>query len=387
MEPTQQQRRDEEFMARALDLASATTALASPNPQVGCVIVRDGVVLGEGAHLYENYDHAEIVALKQAASRGASVRGATAYVTLEPCSHHGRTGPCADALVAEGVARVVVATVDPNPLVSGRGVGKLRAAGIELVTGIGERKAREINESFAHSIRTRTPFVTLKAALSADGMLSPAAQSRTAHEPFWLTGTEARQDVQQLRHASDAVMTGIGTVLADDPQLTDRSGRPRRRPLLRVVLDSYLRTPISSKLVASAKNDLLIFAGSSAPGDKINSLRSAGAEIEIVAEENGRLSLPYILSRLGERQILSLLAEGGSQLNGALLRQNLVEKVILYHSQTRLGNEAIPFAEGFASPETIERRLDRVTRLALGQDIRVTGYLRDPWNSQASSES
>lgn len=387
MEPTQQQRRDEEFMTRALELAAATTALASPNPQVGCVIVRDGVVLGEGAHLYDNYDHAEIVALKRAASHGESVRGATAYVTLEPCSHHGRTGPCADALVAAGVARVVVATLDPNPLVCGRGVGKLRAAGIEVVTGVGERRARTINESFAHSIRTRTPFVTLKAALSADGMLSPAAQSRTANEPFWLTGTEARQDVQQLRHESDAVMTGIGTVLADDPQLTDRSGMPRRRPLLRVVLDSYLRTPISSKLVASANNDLLIFAGSSAPEDKITALRSAGAEIEIVAEEKGRLSLPYILSRLGERQILSVLAEGGSQLNGALLRQNLVEKVILYHSQTRLGNEAIPFAEGFASPEAIERRLDSVTRLALGQDTRVTGYLRDPWTSQAPSES
>lgn len=387
MEPIEQPRLDEEFMTRALELAAATTALASPNPQVGCVVVRDGAVVGEGAHLYANYDHAEIVALKQAASRGESVRGATAYVTLEPCSHHGRTGPCADALVTAGVERVVIATLDPNPLVSGRGVGKLRAAGIEIVTGVGERRARTINESFAHSIRTRTPFVTLKAALSADGMLSPAAQSRTANEPFWLTGTEARQDVQQLRHESDAVMTGIGTVLADDPQLTDRSGMPRRRPLLRVVLDSYLRTPISSKLVASANNDLLIFAGSSAPEDKINALRSAGAEIEIVAEEKGRLSLPYILSRLGERQILSVLAEGGSQLNGALLRQNLVEKVILYHSHARLGNEAIPFAEGFASPEAIERRLDRVTRLALGQDTRVTGYLRNPWISQAPSES
>jgi diaminohydroxyphosphoribosylaminopyrimidine deaminase/5-amino-6-(5-phosphoribosylamino)uracil reductase len=387
MEPTEQQRRDDEFMTRALELSAATTALASPNPQVGCVIVRDGIVLGEGAHLYDSYDHAEIVALKQAASHGKSVRGATAYVTLEPCSHHGRTGPCADALVAAGMARVVVATLDPNPLVSGRGVGKLRAAGIEVVTGVGEPSARTINEAFAHSIRTRTPFVTLKAALSADGMLAPAAQSRAANEPFWLTGTEARQDVQQLRHASDAVMTGIGTVLADDPQLTDRSGRPRRRPLLRVVLDSYLRTPISSKLVASAKNDLLIFAGSSAPEGNINALRRAGAEIEIVAEENGRLSLPYILSRLGERQILSLLAEGGSQLNGALLRQNLVEKVILYHSHAHLGNEAIPFAEGFASPEAIERRLDRVTRLAMGQDTRLTGYLRDPWISQATSES
>jgi diaminohydroxyphosphoribosylaminopyrimidine deaminase/5-amino-6-(5-phosphoribosylamino)uracil reductase len=386
MGATEQQRRDGEFMARALELASSTTALASPNPQVGCVIMRDGTILGEGAHLYDNYDHAEIVALKQAASRGLAVEGATAYVTLEPCSHHGRTGPCADALVTAGMARVVVATLDPNPMVSGRGIEKLRAAGIEVVIGVGEQEAREINEAFAHFIRTRTPFVTLKAALSADGKLAPAATSRAANEPFWLTGTEARQDVQRLRHAADAVLTGIGTVLADDPQLTDRSGMPRRRPLLRVVLDSYLRTPLSSKLVASAQGDLLLFAGDSAPEGRIEDLRNAGVEVEVIAEENGRLSLPFILSRLGERGILSLLLEGGSRLNGAFLRQNLVEKVILFHSQTVLGEHAIPFAEGIASPVEVERSLTRLTRTSLGQDVRVTGYLRDPWTSQQSSD-
>ncbi|HEU4636327.1 MAG TPA: dihydrofolate reductase family protein, partial [Edaphobacter sp.] len=262
---------------------------------------------------------------------------------------------------------------------------KLRAAGIEVVIGVGQEEARQINEAFAHFIRTRTPFVTLKAALSADGKLAPAASSRTTNEPFWLTGTEARQNVQQLRHASDAILTGIGTVLADDPQLTDRSGIPRRRPLLRVVLDSYLRTRVSCKLVSSAKNDLLIFAGRSAPQDKLNALRSAGAEVEMIAEENGRLSLPYILSRLGERQILSLLLEGGSRLNGAFLRHRLVDKVILFHSPGTLGDQAIPFAEGIRSPAEVERSLSRVARVALGQDTRVTGYLRDPWTSQATS--
>jgi diaminohydroxyphosphoribosylaminopyrimidine deaminase/5-amino-6-(5-phosphoribosylamino)uracil reductase len=385
MELTEQQRRDEEFMARALKLASATAALASPNPQVGCVLVRDGIVLGEGAHLYDRYDHAEIVALKQVAARGVPVRGATAYVTLEPCSHHGRTGPCADALIAADLRRVVVATLDPNPLVSGRGVEKLRAAGIEVVTGIGEQHAREINEAFAHFIRTRTPFITLKAALSRDGKLSPADSTRTVKEPYWLTGTEARQNVQQLRHASDAVLTGIGTVVADDPQLTDRSGMPRRRPLLRVVLDSYLRTPASSKLVTSAKDDVLIFTGSSASQDKIVEIRSAGVEVEIVAEENGRLSLPYVLSRLGERQILSVLLEGGSQLNGAFLRQRLVEKVVLFHSQGCLGEHAIPFAEGFDSPDVIEQVLRHVTSRSLGKDRRVSGYLRDPWDTEPAS--
>ncbi|QHS51885.1 bifunctional diaminohydroxyphosphoribosylaminopyrimidine deaminase/5-amino-6-(5-phosphoribosylamino)uracil reductase RibD [Edaphobacter sp. 12200R-103] len=387
MDPLEQERRDREFMAHALELAATTTALASPNPQVGCFIVRDDTILGEGAHLYDNYDHAEIVALKQAASRGLSVKGATAYVTLEPCSHHGRTGPCADALVAAGMKRVVVATLDPNPLVSGRGVEKLRAAGIDVVIGFGEQQAREINEAFAHFIRTRTPFVTLKAALSADGKLAPEDSLRTAKEPYWLTGAEAREDVQRLRHASDAALTGIGTVLADDPQLTDRSGISRRRPLLRVVLDSYLRTPLSSKLVRSAANDLLIFAGSSAPENRIRDLRSAGVEVEIVAEEDGRLSLPFILSRLGERQILSLLLEGGSELNGAFLRQRLVERVIFFHSQVRLGDQAIPFAEGIASPAEVEQALRRVTRITIGEDLRVSGYLRDPWLSQSPSES
>jgi diaminohydroxyphosphoribosylaminopyrimidine deaminase/5-amino-6-(5-phosphoribosylamino)uracil reductase len=387
MDPLEQERLDRKFMARALELANATTALASPNPQVGCVIVREDVLLGEGAHLYDNYDHAEIVALKQAASRDLSVEGATAYVTLEPCSHHGRTGPCADALIAAGMKRVVVAALDPNPLVSGRGVERLQAADIEVVIGIGEQQAMEINEGFAHFIRTRTPFVTLKAALSADGMLAPEASLRTANEPYWLTGAEAREDVQRLRHVSDATLTGIGTVLADDPQLTDRSGMSRRRPLLRVVLDSYLRTPLSSKLVRSAASDLLIFVGSSAPENRIRELRSAGVEIEIVAEENGRVSLPFILSRLGGRQILSVLLEGGSELNGAFLRQRLVEKVIFFHSQVRLGDHAIPFAEGIASPAEIEQALRHVTRISMGKDLRVSGYLRDPWLSQSPSES
>lgn len=381
MDASTQDQRDLELMSRALQLASNTVALASPNPQVGCVIERGGVLLGEGAHLYDNYDHAEIVALKQAASGGISVEGATAYVTLEPCSHHGRTGPCADALVAARVGRVVVATLDPNPLVSGRGVQKLRAAGIEVTVGVLERQARDLNEAFAHSIRTRTPFVTLKAALSADGKLAPPPATRILKEPYWLTGTEARNEVHRLRHVSDAVLTGIGTVLEDDPQLTDRSGMPRRRPLLRVVLDSYLRIPLSSQLVRSADNDLLVFTGNLAPDDKIAALRDAGVEVEKISEENGRLSLPFILSRLGERRILSVLLEAGSQLNGAFLEQNLVGKAILFYSQKTLGNGAVPFAEGVA-PSELETALQRLTRTSFGSDVCLTGYLHDPWISQ-----
>ena len=374
-----QEQRDQLFMQRALDLAAETTALASPNPRVGCVIVRDGEILGEGAHLYEHYDHAEIVALKQIASHGLSPQGATAYVTLEPCSHQGRTGPCADALVAAGIARCVVATTAPNPLVSGRGIAKLRTAGIEVTIGILQQPARDLNEAFAHFIRTRTPFVTLKAALSSDGRLAPAPASRFPNQPHWLTGAAARHEVQLLRHASDAILTGIGTVLADDPQLTDRSGLPRRRPLLRVILDTHLRIPLSSQLVLSAAGDLLLLTSTSAPAEKIVQLNAKGAEVEILPEHSGRLSLPAVLSTLAERNLLSVLLEGGSHINGAFLRQSLVDKAILFYSETTLGEEAIPFAHGVASPQDLENSLQRLTRATFGLDTSVTGYLHDPW--------
>src|ERR1700722_9562670 len=296
------QAQDEDFMKRALKLAAEATAPAPPNPQVGCVLVRSTVngdatkVIGEGAHLYDNLDHAEIVALKQAAARGLSTAGATAYVTLEPCSHHGRTGPCADALIAAGIARCVVATQDPNPQVSGQGLAKLRAANIEVTVGVLQQQARDLNDAFAHFIQHRTPFVTLKAALSVDGKLAPPPASRYPNQPHWLTGPAARYEVQLLRHASDAVLTGIGTVLADNPQLTDRSGMqnparsgvfgpnalPRRRPLLRVILDTHLRIPLTSQLVRSAANasasqsDLLILCGSLAPPAKAAALGALG---------------------------------------------------------------------------------------------------------------
>lgn len=204
-------------MQRALTLARETVALASPNPQVGCVLVKDGEIIAEGAHLYANRDHAEIAALKQARERGIDITGATAYVTLEPCSHHGRTGPCADALVASHISRCVIATQDPNPQVSGQGIAKLRAAGIEVILGLLQQPARDLNDAFAHFIQHHRPFVTLKAALSVDGYLAPSPQTRAPNQPHWLTGPAARAEVQRLRHSSDAILTGIGTVLADDP--------------------------------------------------------------------------------------------------------------------------------------------------------------------------
>lgn len=369
-------------MQRALTLAKQATALASPNPQVGCVIVRteaNDEVLGEGAHLYDNYDHAEIVALKQVAAKGLSAFGATAYVTLEPCSHHGRTGPCADALVAAGIARCVVATTDPNPLVSGRGVEKLRQAGINVTVGVLEKEARELNDAFAHFIRNSTPFVTLKAALSSDGKLAPPPASRFPNQPHWLTGPASRAEVQVLRHASDAILTGIGTVLADNPQLTDRTEEPRRRPLLRIVMDTHLRLPLDSHLVWSAKRDLLVLAGPTASASRIEGLTSRGVEVEVLPEHAGRLSLPAALNLLGERKILSLLLESGSHLNGAFLRQNLVDKAVFFHADAQLGEDAIPFAHGADPAFAVEQSLLRPTVTTYGADTCISGYLHDPW--------
>ncbi|WP_433973782.1 bifunctional diaminohydroxyphosphoribosylaminopyrimidine deaminase/5-amino-6-(5-phosphoribosylamino)uracil reductase RibD [Tunturiibacter lichenicola] len=396
--------RDQAFMKRALKLAAETIGLASPNPQVGCVLTQTPPsrgtpkVIGEGAHLYANRDHAEIVALKQAAQRGFSTIGATAYVTLEPCSHHGRTGPCADALIAAGIARCVVATQDPNPQVSGQGLAKLRAAGIEVTTGVLQQRARDLNDAFAHFIQHRTPYVTLKAALSVDGKLAPPPAARRPNQPHWLTGPAARYEVQLLRHASDAVLTGIGTVLADDPQLTDRSGMlgpdnlPRRRPLLRVILDSQLRIPLSSQLVRSASDDkasghsnLLILCSKTVPTAKITALTDLGAQVETVPDHAGRLSLPAVLTTLAERNILSLLLECGSHLNGAFIHQNLVDKAVLIYAETELGNQAIPFAQGIASPYLFEESFHRITRANYGPDACVTGYLHDPWLNQVTS--
>ena len=366
---------DEQFMRRALELAQATMALASPNPQVGCVIVRDGQVLGEGAHVYDKADHAEIVALKQA---GEWARGATAYVTLEPCCHHGRTGPCAEALVLAGVKRVVAATVDPNPRVSGKGFAKLRTAGVEVTIGVLEGEARAVNNAFARWVRSCRPLVTLKTAVSADGMIAPA--SREKREPVWIAGGEAREQVQRLRHASDAVLTGIGTVLADDPLLTDRSGMARRRQLLRVVLDSHLRIPLDSQLVKSANRDVLVFCGADADESRVCALEAAGVAVVRVESRDGRLDLGVVLGVLGERKILSALLECGSELNAAFLTSGLVDKAVIFRSSRVLGEGGVPFAKGFGPVGKLEQQMRDVTRAQFGEDDCVSGVLRDAWD-------
>ena len=378
---------DERLLQNALELARSAVGLASPNPTVGCVLARGETVTGQGAHVYDRFDHAEIVALKQAEALGHSVSGATAYVTLEPCSHHGRTGPCADALVAARIARCVVATVDPNPKVRGEGIAKLRAAGVEVMvlepSHVLAREARQLNDAFAQTILHHRPFVTLKAALSVDGKIAPPAAGRKSKEPHWLTGPAARADVQMLRHANDAILTGIGTVLADDPSLTDRTGLPRRRPLLRVVLDADLRIPLDSKLVTSAANDLLVICHPFAPEGRERQLRERGVEVERHNGESERPGLPQTLETLAERKINSLLLEAGSQVNANFLLWELVDKAVLYYSESELGLKAVPFADGGPSPFVLQERLTQTTHATFphgnSEDIRITGYIHNPW--------
>ena len=381
---------DERFMARALFLAREAVGLASPNPTVGCVLMRDGIVLGEGAHRYDLLDHAEIVALKQALAAGIDLAGATAYVTLEPCSHHGRTGPCADALIAARIARCVIATADPNPQVSGSGIAKLRAAGIMVTLGPVQASARALNNAFALSITQGRPFVTLKAALSVDGMLAPAHRTSTA--PYWLTGAESRAEVHRLRHASDAILTGIGPVLAADPLLTDRSGLSRRRPLMRVVLDSTLRLPTTAKLVQTAHQDLWIFCGPEAPSSARKALESLGARVTELSTTANQLSTPElrstlnlseILSHLHAAQIQSVLLEAGSALNVSFLNADLVDQAVLFYAPTELGPDAIPFAHGTVGPYTLQQRLISVNKQPFGADVCVSGLLHNPWASIA----
>ncbi len=278
-------------MDRALNLAARGVALASPNPLVGAVLVRAGRVIGEGFHTYDGKRHAEIIALEAA---GESARGAMLYINLEPCCHTGRTGPCTQALIAAGVARVVAAMVDPNLAVAGRGFQQLRAAGIEVSLGLREAPARRLNEAFARWIVSRKPLVTLKSALTLDGQLVLPAAKRGAGNPAnksariplpiplkdrWVSSPESRAEVQLMRHASDALLTGIGTVLVDDPMLSDRTGLPRRRKLLRVVMDSRLRLPVRSKLVRSADHDVLVFTRAKEDSPKARALRRAGVEV------------------------------------------------------------------------------------------------------------
>ncbi|MBI4461212.1 MAG: bifunctional diaminohydroxyphosphoribosylaminopyrimidine deaminase/5-amino-6-(5-phosphoribosylamino)uracil reductase RibD [Acidobacteria bacterium] len=358
------------WMRRALELAEQGTALASPNPRVGAVLVRERRVVGEGYYTYEDRRHAEIRAIEQA---GQAARGAALYINLEPCCHTGRTGPCTEAIVAARVARVVAAMPDPNPQVAGRGFERLRQAGVEIEVGLCREEAEKLNESFARYIRNSLPFVTLKAAMTLDGKIAAPDDNSG-----WITSEQARAYVQQQRHAHDAILTGIGTIMADDPLLTDRCGRPRRRPLLRVVMDSRLRIPLSARMLQEVRNDLLIICSSSADEEKRKEMERRGAEVYVLPGEE-RPDLLEALRELGRREITSVLLEAGAELNWAALEAALVDKVFLYYAPKILGgHDSLPLVGGPGFRAMRAAREIRRTRMhQFGEDFAIEGYLHD----------
>jgi len=361
-----------DYMKEALAQARQGIALTSPNPMVGCVIVNGDSVVGKGFHTWDGVKHAEVLALEQA---GGKARGATVYVTLEPCSHTGRTGPCSDALIAAGVAKVVVASGDPNPLVAGEGIRRLRAAGID-VAGSPEHQAEaeKLNEGFFHFIRTGRPLVTLKCAVTLDGKIA-APEDNSG----WITSERARAHVQDLRHATDSMITGIGTALADDPLLTDRSGLPRVRPLLRVVLDSTLRLPLESKLVQSCEGDLLVATTSAASPERRRVLENKGVEVCSFDGPRGRVDIRDVVALLGQRKCLNVMIEAGSKVNWAALESGAVDKVFFYYAPKILGGlQSLPLAGGTGRLRRMDAiLLERTTLHPIPPDeFAVEAYIR-----------
>lgn len=361
---------DHRMMARALTLAAKGTGQVSPGPLVGCVITTsEGEVIGEGFYLYEEIKHAETLALEQAAGRA---RSATAYVSLEPHAHFGKTPPCTDALIASGIKRLVAPIEDPNPKVSGRGFDHLRSAGLEVSSGLMAREAQKVNEKYFHFMKTGRPFVHLKLATSLDGKIATrAGDSR------WITGEESRARAHELRHEYDAILIGAGTALTDNPLLTDRSGKARRRPLIRVVLDEKLQIDPESQLVRTAHDaPVLIFSGESLETGKTEVLQSRNVEI-VKGPPKGR-NLLAVMEELGKRSFQSVLVEGGATVAGNLRDAGLVNKVTFFLAPVIIGGRDAPSSIGGDGAERLADALDLidVEVIQRGRDIEVTGYPR-----------
>lgn len=368
-------RLDTQYMARALQLAEQGLYTTDPNPRVGCVLVRDGEIVGEGFHVRAGEPHAERHAL---AAAGDRVRGATAYVTLEPCSHTGRTGPCADALVAAGVARVIAAMEDPNPRVAGNGMARLAASGIDTATGLLETEARALNPGFISRMTRQRPYIRIKIAASVDGRTAMASG-----ESQWITGPAAREDVQRLRARSSAVITGVGTVLADRPSYTVRPDQWERadyhrqadsqwvRQPLRVILDRTLQTPPDVPVV-SAPGHCLLVAGEQHPGRQ-NALESAGAEVMLLPASGSGIDLQQLLIELNRRECNEVLVECGATLAGAFVREGLFDELIVYMAPALLGSSARPLLglpQLASMSEKVSLKWQDVRRI--GDDLRLT---------------
>ena len=358
---------DEFYMKLAIQLAEGASGQTGINPAVGCVLVKEGRIIGMGAHLKRGTPHAEIHAIQMA---GSEVEGATAYVTLEPCSHHGKTPPCSDRLIKEKVKRVVVACKDPNPIVAGTGIERLRQHGIEVSVGLLQEQASSLNEAFNKYIVTKRPFVTLKTASTLDGKIA----SRTG-DSKWITNPESRAFVHSLRHRNQAIMVGVGTVLQDDPMLTTRLDVPALNPI-RIVVDSNLRTPLTAKVITDRSVETILLTTAAADAVKREKLKAAGVSV-IECGEGPRVDLLKAMELLGEREIASILLEGGGQLNGVMLEQRLIDKVLLFYAPKIIGGGAeAPSNFQFAGFELMKDaiELDRITVKQFQQDVCIVGY-------------
>jgi len=366
---------DLHYMTLALRLAAKGRRTASPNPMVGAVVVAQGRIVGQGFHLRPGLSHAEILALRQAGSRA---RGATLYVTLEPCCHQNkRTPPCVPDVIRSGVSRVVMAMYDPNPSVKGKGAAALRRAGLSVTAGVARREAEALNEAYSHWINTKRPEVTLKAGMTLDGKIATASG-----ESKWITGKQSRQDVHDLRSRVDAVLVGIGTVLADDPALTARVG-PRLNKLaskqpLRIVVDSALRIPRKAQILSGQERAKTIVATTdSASVSRKRALLKQGIEVLTFPPLRGKVSLPSLMRELGRRGVTSLLVEGGGEINAAMLKAKLVQHVRCYLAPVLLGGEDAKGVIGGKSPARLMSalKLRNVTTRSVGGDLVVEGDL------------
>ncbi|MFS0653917.1 bifunctional diaminohydroxyphosphoribosylaminopyrimidine deaminase/5-amino-6-(5-phosphoribosylamino)uracil reductase RibD [Bacillus sp. 179-C3.3 HS] len=355
----------ERYMKLALENAKAMRGQTSPNPLVGAVIVKDHEIVGVGAHMKSGEPHAEIHALKMA---GEKAKGATIYVTLEPCSHHGRTGPCAEALVKAGVETVVVAALDPNPLVAGRGIAILKDAGIQVITGVCEQESILMNEVFNHFITKKTPFVTLKTGITLDGKIASATS-----DSKWITSETSRYDAHHIRSINDAILVGAQTIIHDDPSLTARI--PNGHHPIRVVLDSKLSTPLTAKVVTDQIAPTWIFTTKQADEEKRAALEAAGVNVFMTSGDN-RVLLQDVMHKLGEQNVSSLMIEGGGQVNASFLEQQLVDKLVIYMAPKLIGGKLAPSFFGgegiLLMSDAIE--LDDLSIEQLGKDIKITGY-------------
>jgi len=367
----------ERFMRRALELAERGRGLTSPNPLVGAVVVTSsGEIVGEGFHVRAGGPHAEIEALRAA---GARAHGATLYVTLEPCSHQGRTPPCAPAVIQAGVVRVVASVSDPNPLVSGRGFAELRAAGIEVVVGAGAVDAERQNRVFLTAMRERRPHVTLKAGMTLDGKIADRHGASR-----WITGDAARQRAHRLRSESDAIVVGIGTVLRDDPELTVRLGQPWPREPLRVVLDTAARTPVDARLIRAGRpSHAVIAVGADAPDGRVRDLAASGATVVSCGTRDGRVDLGALLAELFAREVRAVLVEGGGEVHGAFLDAGLVDRVAMFAAPLLIGGRgATPVMAGAGRELKSAVRLGGFTVTPLGDDLLIEAdVVRGPRSS------